>query len=609
MNVTPPSTCRFKRLFVIFLTHLFALSHLNHAYAQAIVEPIGTHVQTWNPVLVNQYLAKWDSNIIPGVTDPFDNRYPVSEVQPTAPMYFVRVFTQPNSGPLGSYLVRAQFIRGLTPAQIRNVLALPDVPVGIVYVKVPGSPKYGLWTGIAGPILSPGHEWGEGGAQQTKIIGKETNPNPPPDPARFADYSRLPADSYMNATLIGNHALSYSQVVKSGNAGRIASYLDRFIPAAYSDMEMVYTTLDFANYDAIGTSRFAKTLERLSPDMFDATSIITFRSDLLFANAVLEHQLMTWREPTPTPCDKDSKHVLPNPCQQAWFNVSGEQGLQTNGNNRVGFYYQSGGLMSGTDCLINPNLMLGGVAAYLRSHVGMDNHRGNGDLNQLKLGIYANYVTADYLLNASLTSGVNWGTYHRHIQIEGIGYAVLTEMPVDALVVDRNATSDPLGGNIGLHLTGARHFQLGAWYLRPIVDLSYFYAHQSSFTEHNADSLNWHVSSFGAQTLRSQLSLVLGHTKIVKEDGVVKSSILLGWAHNVILDQRRIPAYLAALGGQVTVYGYHENTDAVLLNAGLSTNLANLSRRLWIDARYQADLSHTFNTQTGFLTFKYYFDL
>lgn len=595
-----------KRISAIFLSHLFMMGQINSAFAQTVVEPIGTRVQNWNPTLVNQYLAKWDSHIIPGVTDPFDHRYPVSEVQPTAPMYFVRVFTQPKSGPLGSYLVRAQFIRGLTPAQIRRALALPDVPVGIVYVKVPGSAKYGLWTGIAGAINTPGHEWGDGGTPQTKIIGQETNPNPPADPARFADYSRLPTDSYMNEALIGNHALSYSQVVNHGNAGHIARYLDHFIPAPYSDMEMVYTALDFANVDAMGTSQFANTLERLSPDMLATSAIVAFRSDLLFATAIVTQPLMSWREYTRYSCDQAMKYVPLPPCRQQWLNVVGEQGQQRNGDHRVGFSYQSGGLTGGADCFITPNLMLGGAAAYLHSGMGVDAHRGGGDINQIKLGVYANYLTPNVLINASLTSGVNWANYHRHMHFEGIGYAVLTDLPVDALMVDRNAMSHTMSDNMGLHLTGAKHLPFGPWYVRPIVNLSYFYFHQNAFVEHGADSLNWHIAPLVTQTLRTQLLLAWGYTRLFKEKTITDANMWIGWAHDTLMTRQKISGHLAALGGQMTVYGDNQAPNALLLSIGMTTNLTKLSRKLWLELRYQADLSHALQIQTGFLTLSYH---
>lgn len=564
----------FKKV-LIYILHLFALFVLPVAHAQDIIQPIGTLIEEWDPALVNQYLAKWDPNIIPGVTDPFDTRYSVSEVQPSAPMYFVRVYTEPNSGPLGSFIVRASLVRGLTPEQIRDILALPELPQKIDHVKVPGLGKYALWTGIAGKIMSPGHEWGNGGGLQTKIIGKETDPSPPADPDRFADYSRLPPDSYMNAHYIGNYALSYRESVSNGNAGRVADYLDHHLPLPYSDMEDVYTTLDFVNED--GPNELAAALAQISPIVFDSYSTIAFRNGLLF------HSLLFKRfEPPIQGCS-------------FWGTVAGEQGSQTAEEDRIGFYYQTGLIALGKDWRISPAVTMGTAAGYFRNHIGW-NSRGNADINHLQLGIYSTYSPSDYFFSSAATIGFNWSDASRVMNFSGDGIAVLSGLVVDTLGIHRAATSHQKGQDLGLYLTAGRNIPFNDWLVTPLAQIFYFYSGQDSFSENGAQDLNLNVGNFIAQTIRTELAMDLSKCN---------TTFHLGWGHNFPLDRRAITANFSALGGQFSVKGFNEQTNELL--AGLYVS-SHTHKHVWIDAQYKGNFSHGFNSQSLSLLIKYLLD-
>ena len=195
------------------------------AVPDPVIPPGSVLVQTWTSANVNQYLEKWDHSIVPGVTDPFDTTKPAYEVTPLRAVNFVRLYAPASgSGALGSWMMSAHAVRGLTPQQLRDIFALPALPTHIVQVRAPAGGQYGLWTGSAGPIWGGGYNWGQGGAQQTKIIGTHTDPAAPADPANFASYSRLPADSYVNGQALSDKALTYTRLAMNGNAGKMAVY-------------------------------------------------------------------------------------------------------------------------------------------------------------------------------------------------------------------------------------------------------------------------------------------------------------------------------------------------------------------------------------------------
>ncbi|MDR3478500.1 MAG: autotransporter outer membrane beta-barrel domain-containing protein [Gammaproteobacteria bacterium] len=598
--------------FTLFCGLITALS-VNSTQAAAIVQPVGNLIQDWNPTLVNQYLAKWDPNIVPGVTDPFDTHYAVTEIQPTQDQYFVRVYAGPSdNGAVGTYIVRSQFIRGLSPEQIKNLLALPTLPNKLAYVKVPAGSQYGLWTGIAGPINTPAYPYGNGGGQQTKIIGRHVNSTPPADPANFANYTYVPVVDYLNPEYIGASALSYAQTVSSGNAGKIAAYLDKFIPQPYSDMESVYTTLDFVNW-MNNNKALTQSLNQISPDNYDAISTIAFRDYLFFNNILLNHsqgasQNINMRYLAPATTQTEHRGL----CQSAWGNVSGEQGEESISTNRVGFRYQTAAATTGIDCEIRPNFRVGIGAGYISSNIGWSQSRGSAQMNMAEAGLYSGYFTPGYFVKAALTTGYDWTSAQRNIHITGIGYGLqfvggqaIVSGPSDYLSINRSANSDQSGESIGLQFLGGKNFQYTHWNLLPTAKISYFYSQQNAFKESGANSLNLNVGNVGAQTLRTELAVLLGKDFTFKKDLTINGNIQFGWAHTMPIVNRSISANLAALGGSFTVNGYHEQTNSLLASLGFT---AKIDKRLWIDGRYNADLSHGFNEQMIGLLFRYALD-
>ncbi len=111
---------------------------------------------------------------------PYSTSSPAAVVLTTAPTQFWR-FYAPNdpmapSNQAGSFIVGSNEVRGLTPAQIRDVLALPYTPTMQTIVEVPAGTC--LLIGTAGPILNsatakPLGVWGHGGGVQDYVIGKQ----------------------------------------------------------------------------------------------------------------------------------------------------------------------------------------------------------------------------------------------------------------------------------------------------------------------------------------------------------------------------------------------------------------------------------------------------
>jgi hypothetical protein len=90
---------------------------------------------------------------------------------------FVRVYTEGVTNPEGAWIMEASEIQGLTPAQIQDKFALPNLPNKVVDVVVPKGAK--IETSTAGFVEG----WGQGGGAQVKLLDRGatfSNPRPLP---------------------------------------------------------------------------------------------------------------------------------------------------------------------------------------------------------------------------------------------------------------------------------------------------------------------------------------------------------------------------------------------------------------------------------------------
>ncbi len=172
----------------------------------------------------------------------------------SAPTQFVRFFNPTDalnkSDAIGSFIAGSNDVRGLTPEQIRDVLALAATPTMQAIVQVPAGTC--LLIGMGGPILnsaSPPPVWGHGGVVQYYLIGRQQDSAGCSSSAQYPLF--IPATSYIDAQPIGAQALLYGPRAGAGNPGAVAGALDAGpYPASFTGMDSLYNSLDLLNSDA-----------------------------------------------------------------------------------------------------------------------------------------------------------------------------------------------------------------------------------------------------------------------------------------------------------------------------------------------------------------------
>jgi outer membrane autotransporter protein len=560
-----------------------------------IIQPIGQTVRVWSDTSpipfapttppnpdpsvvaptnaaeeVNYICAQWDPEE-KNYTAPFTTTTPITEIIITQPQRFVRLFTNPPSGTNGPWIMRSNYVRGLTPAQLQDVFALAYIPQEIVNVEIPASPdpvtgkNYALWTGIAAPIRHPPDaDWGDGGSVQNRFI---TDPpvtaTYPVTTNYFPTYLYPSSSSRQHRQSIGAIALSYQPMAVDGNNHRIASYLDGFIPTPFSDLETIYNDLDYLNWNSptynfnqtTYTAYFNQALQQVGPEPYEALSFLGMRNALLAGNTFFERAQLS----SALAC-ADSK--LKKDC--LWLQGVGEFDNKHIKTFASGFNASTFGLAGGIDGTVHRNTVVGLGVAGMGNSLHWRNGGGYAHATDLQVGLYTSYTPSCFFIDGALQGGYTWTNAHRTI----------TFNPIDNFAgLNRTTTSRPQGYDIAAHVQAGCNIGT-PWCIEPLARLSYFYTQQEHFSEQGANSLNLAVNAFDAHTLRLHLGTEI--SRVFADDRTrFVPQIRAGWTHDFVLDNRSIKAHLIAAGGTMTVHAYRKDDDSFIGGVTLNVLFAN----------------------------------
>lgn len=524
----------FRNFFLLFCltTLLFALPS-SGADWRSLDQPIGTLVVVETAATVNARL---------GGNPPFETTTDVTTITTGVPQYFVRFYNPTDpvnpSGPLGSWIMRAAAVRGLTPTEVRDLFALPSMPTNMTMILVP--PGYNVYTGIAGPIAG----WGAGGGLQSKLIG-------PP---------WVPEGNFFNRQAVMDYVLSYRLLAPDGNAGRIAAYLDGRIPAAYTDLELVYLNLDML-YTRDNSSRFRNALDQIGPGRYDLLAKNGLYAAVLFIDAVDSRISSLFSgKPSGLPVfNQFAGHALPmetekqdNLEKRVWVRALG--GSQRAGD--LGFNSSSGGVFGGSERQVSRDAIAGFSIGFLHSSLDWTTEPGGGaGTDYANIGIYTAWMPDDLFLQGGIGGGFARSDVSRRIAFSNI---------------DRTAFSEPKGWDANGRVRIGYRLPIAALDVVPTAGMDFYYQYRESFIETGADSLNLRVSAIRSRTLRHQLGVDFSKDLAIGSGMRIAPRLQIGWGREHYLDDRGVTSGLDNQSGEFTVYGDSETADIYRTGAGVS---------------------------------------
>lgn len=563
----------------LVLTGLALFAGLSQAAAQidTLVQPRGvpisgllaadppTTTQARDPIL-NGVDANFYLNANPASL-PFDNGQPAGVVRTTEQTeYYVR-FYAPNapvnaSQAAGPWIMRASTVRGLTPEQIRDRFALPALPTNVTNVLVPAGTC--LMSGIAGPIPI----WGNGGAQQSYLIGRNRT-----DTCRY-DFLKL-GINYINQRPIGANALWYAPVVGPGNAGRVGAYLDHLpAPAEYSDLYHVYNTLDVLN-DGTAT-RLAPALTELSGENHASVLWLALGNTDRFARTLSDHArgaldgtqslspsasaMLPYAAAEPPPHDGKAPHHAEAWGGRWWAAGGGYFGRVGGTDERSGYRYGGGQGTIGYDWRV-PDWLVGAAVTLETSDLTMDGPNNDNTLMTLRAGGYAATQFAGLTFDAS--GLLSWDHY-----------ATSRELPTFA----RSAAAAYDGWSGAFAVDASHAFNAGRWRIEPLAGLTFVGLSRPGFTEGGAGALSLVADRDDASKLASRFGGTLS-TPILLGGGVLRPWLRAFWAHDYLDTEGELTAaFLGATApGTFTVLSATPGRDSALVGAGAKLEISPLS--------------------------------
>ena len=493
---------------------------------QDIVQPVG--VLQVNPPQsageVNRYLMSLDPNITPA-TAPFDTRTDVTRIVTTQNLYFTRIFDPPTgSNAVGSWLVRPAELRGMSAQQIRNVLALPAMPKFSAFVIVPAGIT--MLTGIAGPIAG----WGEGGANQSKLIG-------PPF---------VPIGNYFNLQALGDCFLCYRVLAPDGNANRVGAALDRAIAPAYSSLETLYNNLDMMYYGP-AAQRFRDALLSLSGEGATGSQTVAFANSATFIDGIRQ-QATNW-------VGRSASGV------GLWGNLSGASSSLRGDNGSATLNATGATVQVGLGHAIDPDVVVGAAIGGSNSGYSVADRFTTGTYNAVSLALYGvarkeNFYAAGTLSYSHGDTGMT------------------RQVTVNELFNKQqgNFSTDVVGARIELGLRGAA----GNLSVTPFAAFQPTWLRQGAFSEgltgasNSLVNMGLNYQSQSVTSLPASLGLQVDGQIPLEGGWTLSPSLRAAWIYEFQTD-RSLQAALAMLPGQsFTVYGASAPRNTAQVQLGLT---------------------------------------
>lgn len=537
----------------LWLSGLVALSLPVLVQAQSwqnITQPIGTMLISppQTALQVNQYLMSLDPNITPA-TFPFDSNTDVTKIQTSQMLYFVRVYDEKTgSYPVGSWIMRAAQARGMTPAQIRNIQALPAMPTKFTLVKVPADIV--MYTGVAAPIVG----WGDGGATQSKMMG-------PPF---------VPRANFINQQLIGDCFLCYRTLAPTGNAHQVGVALDRGSPQPYSSLDTLYDNLDLL-YSPKTSGQFRHALNALSGEAATASQSINLGNTASFIDAIRQSNA-NWLV---RPGGGTGLTEAPQGTG-LWASLKGGSSMLRGDNDTATVNASGAGLQIGLSRQINPHFLAGFALGAVNSNYSVNDRASKGSLNAMNAALYGVAKSGSIYLSGTLAYSWSSNDLDRDVAVNDLFNQLKGSFNSQVLSARLEAGILTRSGNVNV---------------TPYAAVEPGWIWQGAFSETARSSQSQGVNlglSYQSQQVTSvpvSLGVQIDSAIALNNGWTLRPSMLVAWIHE-LNPSRQVDASLQLLPTQAfTVYGASAPQNVGRMVLGLSgTNRSGLTGYVTVEA-------------------------
>jgi outer membrane autotransporter protein len=523
---------------------------------------------------------------------------PAVAILTTAPVQYVR-FYSPGTNQAGAFLVPSYVVRGLTAAQVKDVLALPFMPATQTVVQVPAGSC--LIIGTAGPILNaltpPLGVWGNGGAVQIYLVGKNVGGSCGTGVPGFTG-------TFLNGQPIGNGAFLYGPHLPGGNAGSVAAALDRGPYAIQlSGMDSLYNALDLINTPG-DSSVLRSAMLQLDGEVHPSTQSVILGDSLYVRQVLLQRirqatfadtarreaalafggPLVAYAHPSLDEVRSDhglgqgdlAQTEVAGTDRQVgfWMQGIGAWGwLQGNGD-AAGLSRTLAGFMAGADHRFAPKWFAGVAAGYTTSSVGIGERLSNSSISSAHVAAYTGASFGPWQVRSAFAASFNTVSTNRTVSFPGF---------LDVLSSTYSATTTQLFTEVGYATS------FGRFAIEPFASLSFVHLDSGGFSERGTPGVAALSSPGNSDNLGYSVLGARAATHIDLTDSMVLTPHLsVAWQHGYGDVAPTAPLAFTSNGASFTTTAVPLARDAALIEAGLSVRV---NRQLALDIGYLGQLS------------------
>ena len=361
----------------------------------------------------------------------------------------------------------------------------------------------------------------------------------------------------------------FARGAQTTNQSAVGRVLDQSVASSSGDFATVIGTLATFNL-----SQGQAAMAAISGQNYSGFSTANVGNSLLFMNA-LGQQMAAVR----TGRGDGTRIALAEACDAVdaeacdgerkspwslWATAMGGTGSIAGNANAGTLTYSAGGVATGFDYRLDPNLLLGAGVGFASGSQWVGGFSGQGSTNSYQASLFASFTQAAFYFDALAGYGYNDNQMTRQIVVPGL--------------VARNAQGRT-GANQLLGQAEAGYkigfYEQASASLTPFARFQATGVSQAGFTESGAQSLNLSVAQQTTTSVRTVLGAELAGGIEMGWIERLGLQFRLGWAHEYADTARPTTAAFAGAPGQnFTVYGAAPLRDAVTLGLGASTAVA-----------------------------------
>jgi len=580
---------------------------------QVVTGPVYRSNGSFVPSITTGADANLYINSVPP-TQSFTNNLPAAVVLTSVPSLYVRGFTSNVTGAVGGFIAPSNAIRGLTPQQVRDVLALPYTPDSLTLVNVPAGTcvLYGnaapINTNFAAnpPAINTPGPWGNGGALQARLIGASSDPN-------CRNASNISASNFFNQQMIQGYALAYRPNAGVGNTYAVAAALDvGAFPTQFTDMDNIYNALDILNVGSPVGLQAA--LKQLDGESYADFGFMRMQSARVFLDVL--HQQMRGTRALRAPSVRATTSAgapmnLTEPVSLAgdladgfkrqmaaggqrrsesggvWFAPYGSAGALYGDSTTHSMTYGLHGFAAGGDLTVFDNLLLGISLSYSSNAFSTSIPSNNGTNEAVSVAAYASYAPDAWYVDAALGYAYNWSSLTRTVVFPG---------------VFRTATGNPSANQFLGSIESGFAFSLSPRLaLTPFGRFEVTASTQNGFAETGGGAISLNAVAQTTTNVRTILGVQLSSSVSVIEPQDLWLAVRAGWAHDYAdLSGSLTANFLGKPDTSFTVIGPTPDRNAATIGASL--NLALGFGQAFVS--YDGNLAQSYSTHSGMVGFR-----